>query len=184
MIPHPRTRGRQGQRRKETQANPGSAIRDYATRAALEDILRDVAIAESALEQAQLDKDLSLAEAARLQAIIERRIVRSPVDGVVTRVDLHAGEFADFTNPVAIIAEIKPLLVEVYLPVDAYPLIATGMRAQVKPQEPIGGSYEAEVITKDPQIDSASGMFQVTLKLPNEKEQVPAGLRCAVQFLD
>ena len=97
---------------------------------------------------------------------------------------LHAGEFADFTNPVAVIAEIRPLLVEVYLPVEAYPLIATGMRAQVKPQEPIGGSYEAEVITKDPQIDSASGMFQVTLKLPNEKQQVPAGLRCAIQFLD
>jgi len=158
--------------------------RDYATRAALEDILRDVAVAKAALEQAQLDKDLSIAEAARLQAIIERRIIRSPVDGVVTRVDLHAGEFADFNNPVAVIAEIRPLLVEVYLPVDAYPLIATGMRAQVKPQEPIGGSYEAEVITKDPQIDSASGMFQVTLKLPNEKAQVPAGLRCAIQFLD
>jgi hypothetical protein len=24
----------------------------------------------------------------------------------------------------------------------------------------------------------------VTLKLPNEQEQVPAGLRCAIQFLD
>src|SRR5262249_18396927 len=118
------------------------------------------------------------------KAIIERRLIRSPVDGVVTRVDLHAGEFADSSNPVAVIAEIRPLLVEVYLPVDAYPLLAVGMRAQVKPQEPIGGSYEAEVITKDPQIDAASGMFQVTLKLPNEKEQVPAGLRCAVEFLD
>jgi RND family efflux transporter MFP subunit len=158
--------------------------KEYASLASLEDMIKDAAVAKYALEQAQLDKQLAAADAARLKAVIERRLIRSPVDGVVTRVDLHAGEYADSTNPVATIAEIRPLLVEVYLPVDAYPLVAIGMRAQVRPQEPIGGVHLAEIMTKDPQIDSASGMFQLTLRLPNQDETVPAGLRCTIEFLD
>jgi RND family efflux transporter MFP subunit len=166
------------QRVKQLQTN------NYATLAALEDATKDAVIAKYALEAARLDKDLAAAEAARLKAIIERRLIRSPVDGVVTRVDLHAGEFADATNPVATVAEIRPLLVEVYLPVDAYPLVSVGMQARIKPQEPIGGSEMAEVVTKDPQIDSASGMFQLSLRLPNKDEAIPAGLRCTIEFLD
>jgi hypothetical protein len=78
----------------------------------------------------------------------------------------------------------QPILVEIYLPVAAYPFVHIGMRAEVQPQEPIGGTYVANVATKDPQIDSASGTFQVTLILPNEKELIPSGLRCRVRFED
>jgi hypothetical protein len=85
---------------------------------------------------------------------------------------------------VATIAEIRPLLVEVYLPVDAYPLVSVGMKAKIKAQEPVGGSQVAEIVTKDPQIDSASGMFQLSLRLPNKDESIPAGLRCTIEFLD
>ena len=166
------------QRVKQLQTN------NYATLAALEDATKEAAVAKYALEQAHLDKDLAIAEAARLKAIIERRLIRSPVDGVVTRVDLHAGEYADATSPVATVAEIRPLLVEVYLPADAYPLVSVGTRAVIKPQEPIGGSLKAEIATKDPQIDSASGMFQLSLLLPNTDEAIPAGLRCTIEFLD
>jgi RND family efflux transporter MFP subunit len=157
---------------------------DYASLASLQDAEKDAAVAKFALEQAVLDKQLASAEVDRLHAVIERRLIRSPVDGVVTKVDLHAGEYAESNNPVATIAEIRPLLIEVYLPVEAYPLVLVGMRAQVRPQEPIGGLYIAEVVTKDPQIDSASGTFQLTLKLPNQDGTVPAGLRCTIQFLD
>jgi len=166
------------QRVKQLQTN------NYATLASLEDATKEAIVAKYALEAARLDKDLAIAEAARLKAIIERRLIRSPVDGVVTRVDLHAGEFADATNPVATVAQIRPLMVEVYLPVDAYPLVSIGMQARIKPQEPIGGSEMAEVVTKDPQIDSASGMFQLSLRLPNKDEAIPAGLRCTIEFLD
>jgi RND family efflux transporter MFP subunit len=158
--------------------------KDFATLASLQDAEKDAIVAKFSLEQAILEKQLATAEAERLRAIIERRIIRSPVDGVVTKVDLHAGEYAESNNPIAMIAEIRPLLVEVYLPVEAYPHLRIGMLAEVHPQEPIGGSYVAEVATKDPLIDSASGMFQLTLKLPNDDGAVPAGLRCTIRFLD
>jgi hypothetical protein len=41
----------------------------------------------------------------------------------------------------------------------------------------------AEVSSKDAQIDAASGLFQIQLRLPNPENAIPAGLRCTVRFL-
>jgi multidrug efflux pump subunit AcrA (membrane-fusion protein) len=159
--------------------------RDVASVQALDDARTAAALAKFALEQAKLEQELAATEAQRLKAVVERRIVRSPVNGVVTKVDLRPGEYADpAATPIAVIAELQPILVEVYLPIEAYPHIRIGMRAEVQPQEPIGGRHVGQVITKDPQIDSASGTFQVTLKLPNEDESIPSGLRCSIRFFE
>jgi RND family efflux transporter MFP subunit len=149
----------------------------------LEDADTAAEIAKYAVEQAKLDQQLATSEAQRLKATIERRTVRSSVDGVVTKVELHEGEFADPSATLAVIAETRPLLVEIFLPVDAYPLVRIGMQAEIRLQEPIGGRHVSSIVTKDPQIDSASGTFRVTLKLPNSDEAIPAGIRCSARFL-
>jgi RND family efflux transporter MFP subunit len=161
----------------------GLAQREIASRQQVEDAQTAVDAARAALEQAQLDQRLAVLEAERLQATLDRRRAISPVDGVVTRVDLHAGEYADTAVPVLTIAEIRPLRVEVYLPVEAYPLVRAGMSAEIRPQEPLGSVHRARVVARDPLIDSASGLFQLLLMLPNEDESVPSGLRCRIRLL-
>ena len=149
----------------------------------LEDAETAAEVAKFAEEQAHLDQQLAASETKRLHATIERRTVRSPVDGVVTKVDLHEGEFADPPVTLATIAEIRPLLAEIYLPVEVYPHVQIGMNFEIRPQDPIGGTYVASILTKDPQIDSASGTFRVTLKLANTDEAIPAGIRCTVRLI-
>jgi RND family efflux transporter MFP subunit len=139
-------------------------------------------LAKLALEQAQFEKQIAALDAQRLKATIERRLVRSPVNGVVTKLELHAGEYADPASPIAMIAENRPLIVEIYLPVDVYPEVRTGMPVIIKPRQPIGGFYPATIANKDPIIDSASGTFQVTAYLPNEDASIPAGIRCGAEF--
>jgi RND family efflux transporter MFP subunit len=158
------------------------AAREIASRQQLDDAQTALDAATSALEQARLDQQLAALEAERLAATLQRRRAVSPVDGVVTRVDLHPGEYADTAVPVLTIAEIRPLRVEVYLPAEAYPLVQAGMVAEIRPQEPIGGVHLAEVVTRDPLIDSASGLFQILLLLPNAEEAIPSGLRCRIRF--
>jgi RND family efflux transporter MFP subunit len=148
----------------------------------LEDAETAAVVAKFAGEQAKLDQQLAASETKRLQATIERRTVRSPVDGVVTKIDLHEGNSADPPVTLATIAENRPLLVEIYLPIDVYPYVQIGMNLEVRPQDPIGGTYVASILTKDPQIDSASGTFRVTLKLPNIDEAIPAGIRCTARL--
>ncbi|HYZ34023.1 MAG TPA: efflux RND transporter periplasmic adaptor subunit [Crenalkalicoccus sp.] len=156
--------------------------REISSRQQLEDAQTAVDQAVAALEQAQLDQKLAVYEAERLYAALLRRRAVSPVNGVVTKVDLHQGEYADTAVAVLTIAEIRPLRVEVYLPLAAYPLVRAGMQAEILPQEPIGSVHVAEVVTRDPLIDSASGLFQLLLLLPNTDESVPSGLRCQIRF--
>ena len=153
-----------------------------STDATFEEAQAGAAVAKAEVEQAVIERDLARLEVKRLQATLERRILRSPADGVVTDVNLHTGEYADPANPVASITEIEPLKVELFLPVNAYPLVAAGIKATIIPQEPIGGMREAFVTAKDPQIDAASGLFLVQLRLPNPDRKIPAGVRCSVRF--
>jgi hypothetical protein len=63
-----------------------------------------------------------------------------------------------------------------------YGRIQIGSNAQVRPQQPIGGSYTAIVTVVDQVLDAASGTFGVRLALPNPERQLPAGIRCKVLF--
>jgi RND family efflux transporter MFP subunit len=149
----------------------------------LEDAQSAAAVAKAEVEQAELDKKLAALEVQRLEATLERRILRAPANGVVTSVDLHPGEFADPTNPVATMSEIDPLKVDLYLPASAYPIVSLGARARVTPREPSGAAAaEAVVATKDPQIDASSDLFLVQLKMPNPDGNILAGVECSIQF--
>ena len=139
-------------------------------------------LAKLALDQAVYEKRIAELDVKRLAAVIERRQIRSPVDGVITKIDLHEGEYADPAIPFGTIAEIRPLLVEIYLPVNVYTDVKIGMPLTIKPRDPVGGNYALKIISKDSIIDSASGTFQVTASLPNEDGSIPAGIRCDVQF--
>ena len=139
-------------------------------------------LAAYAVEAAKLDHRFAQVELKQAEARLKRRTVLSPVDGIVTEVSAAAGEFAHEQAIVATIAELNPLHVEVYLPVSLYGRVREGMNALVYPEQPIGGSYEAEVAVVDKVFDAASRTFGVRLILPNDDLRLPAGLRCKVAF--
>ncbi len=156
--------------------------KNIATVQALEQAQTDVASLESQLSEAELDRQLAAIDTERIAAILDRRVMRSPIDGIVVSVDHAPGEYADLSTVIATLAEVQPLKVKVYLPLAAYPLVSVGMKASVKPLGPTVGLYDAEVTTKDRQIDAESNLFQAQLRLPNPGFVIPAGLRCDVSF--
>jgi RND family efflux transporter MFP subunit len=149
----------------------------------LEDAQSAVAVARADREQAELDRKLAGFEVARLQATLKRRTLKSPADGVVTAVDLLAGEYADPASPIVTVTEVDPLKVDVYLPASAYEQVKVGARALVTPRETAIGAREAVITVKDPQIDASSGLFLVELRLPNPDGAIPAGIRCGFEFV-
>jgi membrane fusion protein, multidrug efflux system len=122
--------------------------------------------------------ELGVKAAAEKLAI---RTVCSPVRGVVVSRALAPGEYVG-TEGILTIACVDPLNVEVVVPVDRLGTIRKGMRAEVRPEPPVGGVYTAVVSIVDPVVDAASGTFGVRLELPNRSYQVPAGLKCKVRF--
>jgi RND family efflux transporter MFP subunit len=137
------------------------------------------------LRQAKENQKLAELEVKRSEEVLALRTIRSPLSGVVVDVLQKPGEFAttnDVKQPIAKLAEIDPLHVEVILPVTLYGKIKNGQRAIVTPEQPVGGKLEASVRVVDRVIDAASGTFGVRLQLPNPGYRVPAGVKCRVRF--
>ena len=138
-------------------------------------------VAEAELLAAKDDRKLARLELGRAEAFLERRAIRSPIDGVVVKRILSPGEYAD-PPEILELAQVDPLRVEVYAPLELLGRIEVGMTAIVRPEQPVGGEHEATVTVVDSAVDAASATFGVRLELPNSDYAIAAGLNCRVEF--
>ena len=114
--------------------------------------------------------------------ILDQRTITSPIDGIVVNRNTNAGEFLAQDDYVMSIVALDPLYVEAFLPIEVYDQVSLGATGTVRPNAPVGGSYEAAVTVVDQVFDAASGTFGVRLELPNPDGALPAGQRCLLQF--
>ena len=166
------------ERLADLRENDAIPQREYAT-ALVESQLADIAV-----QTATMEYEIATIEAQQAQARLDRRSIRSPVDGIIVDVTMFPGEYLHEQATLMTIAESNPLYVETFMPVSQYGSVREGMAAEVLPEEPIGGMHRAEVAVVDNVFDAASRTFRVRLVLPNDDYALPAGLRCSVRFLD
>jgi RND family efflux transporter MFP subunit len=159
----------------------GLEERNVVSKSEMDEAMSAQRVAAAQLQEAQEARQEAEVELRRAEALLQRRQVKSPIDGVVVERMLSPGEYAD---PPAILrlAQIDPLRVEVFAPLGLYGKIQSGMKAEVVPEEPVGGRYVATVTVVDRVIDPASATFGIRLELPNPDHALPAGLNCRVRF--
>jgi len=152
--------------------------------ATFDENLANARMAQQEIVGAELNQAIAQLEVKQAEAVVEQRVLRSPIDGIVTDVLLHPGEYRNDQSPIMTLAEIDPLRVEVFVPTAHYNLVRHATTAEIEPEAPIGGVYEATVSVVDRVMDAASGTFGVRLRLPNTDRQLPAGLKCKIRFND
>ncbi len=120
-------------------------------------------------------------EVKHTQALIEQKKIRSPINGVVIDIMLDPGEYVG-EEPILNAVQLDPLYVEVVLPAEYYGRVNNGDTALVMLDEPINSEHKAKVKIVDQILDAASATFAVRLELSNPNNQLPAGLKCNIQF--
>ena len=133
----------------------------------------------------EMETEIEIGELQLKEAMerLEMRTVKSPVSGVVVERFHFPGEYI-LNDPIYTVAWIDPLNVEVFVPVEKYGSISTGMNTEVIPELPGVTVHRAKVVIVDRVIDAASGTFGVRLEFPNPGYRLPAGLKCKVRFLE
>ncbi len=134
------------------------------------------------VRQVEVEQSLARLDEERVEKQLARRIIKAPVDGLVITAMVGPGEYVFSDAPIAQIAQINPLHIEVFLPVSNYPFLSVGDVASVLPAAPIGGRYQAEITVIDKVFDAASDTFGVRLRLTNPEQSVPAGIDCKIVF--
>jgi len=123
--------------------------------------------------------ELQLEEA---QEKLKLRTIQSTIDGVVTERFMAPGDYVG-EAPILKLASLDPLKVEVVVPVRRFGSTRRGMKAEVRPELPVGGVYVGKVTIVDKVIDAASSTFVVRVDISNPKLKVPSGLKCRVRFM-
>jgi len=143
----------------------------------------DVLLSKTELNNAKENMALTIIEKDRVEHMLNRRTILSPIDGVVVELFLDKGESVVESKPIMSIAEIDPLNIEVVLPVEQFGLVKVGDFAEVTPILFGGTAKKIKVAIVDRVIDAASNTFGVRLLLPNPSYKIPGGIRCNIKFL-
>ena len=151
---------------------------------------RDDAAAELGQAEAELktaEENMELARLQHQEAVdqLNRRVIRSPFDGVVMDQFLYPGALVDAGDgkkPIIKIAQTSPLVVQAILPFKAFPNVHLGDAVSIVPEAPFGRTLTSRVKTVDRVIDSAAGTFGVVVELPNAHAELPGGIRCKLSL--
>lgn len=148
----------------------------------IDQLKTETRIARLQVKQEKENKHIAALEYRRAKAVLGRRTIHSPVDGVVMERYKSVGEYVE-QKPLLRVARLDPLHVEVIVPVEYLGHIRPGMQAEVTAVVPDAEAYVARVERIDRVADAASGTYGVRLSLPNPDYRIPAGLRCRLGFL-
>lgn len=149
----------------------------------LEETVAEMEVVKRELAIAEMRSRIAGLELTRARKVLEQRSIRSPISGVVVERLLFDGEFLGQDGKLATIAQLDPLHVEAFLPVEYYADVQVGMPVRVRPNEPITGIYEGTVTVVDRVFDAASSTFGLRVELPNPDGLLPAGHRCQLELL-
>jgi len=161
-------------------------IKDLYARKSVSLYEQDKAETEVALAKIELDKATENKKVAQLNlelalAELERRTIRSPIDGIVVdRYSMVGESVVDRT--IMKLAQVDPLRVELIAPTEYFGLIKKGMEVDVYPERPANKSFKATVTVVDQLIDPASGSFTIRMALPNPGDQLVGGVNCIASF--
>lgn len=153
-----------------------------ATDQELEQAETEAVIAELELERARAAVDVARSNAARAAAVLERRVLRSPVDGVITARMLSPGESVD-QRSIAIIQAVDVLHVETLLPLHMFRTVHAGELTRIRIGPPVEAMLEGRVAIVDPVVDPASETFGVRVMVRPGNSGAAPGLGCrAIDF--
>ncbi len=156
------------------------ANRNVASQTQVEDAQIELELTKLTVEQARMTAALAEIEHRQAATLLAHRTLHSPIDGVVVAVQAAPGAFASQQLQLLTLADIDPLHVEVFAPLDYYDKISVGDVFKVAQSAPLTGVFDATVSAVDTVFDAASGTFGIELEVPNSTASIPAGTRCEI----
>jgi RND family efflux transporter MFP subunit len=150
----------------------------HATQAELDRAELDLASAKANVMMTREEQLLSELEVTRIQAEIDRRTIRSPINGVVSEVHREVGEVTQISDPrLVTLVQLNPLKVKFSMTVAESTGLLVGNVLSVEIDE-AGVRTDAKIDAIAPVLDATSGTVKVTCVFDNAHGEFRSGMRC------
>ena len=138
----------------------------------------DLAVAEANLRAAREQHQLDELERRKIEAMIERRTLRSPIDGYVLKLQKEEREFVSATSAsVATVVQLDPLRVVFSLPTAYAAKLSVGSAVDLELPDN-GAKLRGKVEFVAPVTEAESGTVRVKVLIDNAKGAYRCGIRC------
>jgi RND family efflux transporter MFP subunit len=157
--------------------------RGAAQQAEIDQARSEFASAKANVQAAREARKIYALEAKQIQAKIEQRTLRSPINGVVTTVYRDPAELVTTSGEQALIltiAQVQPLQIVIHVPTPVALELVLGQKLAVEFTDYPIKQAEAEVKHIAPITDAGSDTVKIRLQLPNEKNQLRSGIKVLV----
>lgn len=144
----------------------------------------EFAVSEGQLTAAQEDALIKRLEYEKTKTQLERRSIRSPISGVVTKLHKQMGEFVAPNNPeVLTLVELDPLLAVFSVMRPQAGLLQVDQKVTIRFSE-TNYAVEGTVQFIAPITDAESGTVRVKVRIDNPEGQYHSGDRCVITLPD
>lgn len=132
------------------------------SRAAIDQVLSETAIARAAQERAQRRLD--------------DRVIRAPFTGVLGIKSMDLGARVDTDSVLTSLDDLSAVEIEFSLPETVYGQIEEGQAVTATTAAFPGRRFIGSVVTVDSRIDQTSRAFKLRARVPNDQRELPAGM--------
>ena len=140
-----------------------------------------LAVADGQLKAAQEERDSLRHSTATIKAQLDQRIIRSPIDGVVTEITRDVGEpvdarRSDIPDYLARIVDLSQLIARVHIPSGLTEKLKLGQKLRLVLDGPNKTEGEGTIRFISPTVDAATGLAEVHLVFPNADGKLRSGI--------
>jgi RND family efflux transporter MFP subunit len=159
--------------------------RRLAARADLEDMQAKLRSMQETVGAANAETGAAQAEVQAIKVTLEHMVIMSPISGTVTTKPVSVGELVGpSSRPVAEIADLSSLVVEVDVPERGLDQIKPGSPCEITLDAFSGKSFRGEMKEIGTKVDRAKGTVSVKVKFVDDPERVLPEMAARVSFLN
>jgi membrane fusion protein, multidrug efflux system len=134
------------------------------------------AASQAQLDQAQSQFDAATAMIARTQAIIDKKLIRAPFDGVLGIRQTEVGHYLEAGKAIVVITDMEQLFAEFTLPEQARPQLSLRQNVELTVDAYPGKVFTAVIAVIDPQVSTATRTIKLQAVADNTEGLMMPGM--------
>ena len=146
-------------------------------------LLPQKAVSQSQYDEAKANYDAARARVVEARALMNKKVIRAPFDGVVGLRQVDLGEFLAVGSPIVEINMLDPIYVDYTLPEKELSKLVVGDRVEAQVAAYPDQEFVGEVQSINSSINPESRTLAVRAKLDNKEQQLRPGMFVRVKSL-
>ncbi len=144
--------------------------------------LRDANLTAVQMQSARLAVDNARLALQSAELTLSNRQIVAPIDGRIGIVQVDAGNTVTTQTEIATIEDRSDILISFWVPERLTGAVTVGEPVKAVPVARPGQEVAGKIVAVDNKIDPASGTFEVQARVPNDKDDLRAGMSFTVSM--